>query len=463
MAAKNSTILGKIWLAGTNDYQQRVPDPTQSSVASTMKCLFSPMNGNLYNQFVDGFVNLIGQQRVNQSVWENPLTPFKGASLQYGSTIQESAPKWIKAHAYEDAAEDLLKMERPEFAVWYHSMNRQDKYPISIVKPELQQAFRDEYGLNRVVNSIMNVPINSDNYDEYLLMLQLIAEYEKNWGFFKHNLSAFPSDEATGKELLTALRTYAELLKFPTTQYNASDLNVPVFAKPSELVLLISAQASASIDVNTLSGIFQLDKADIQYRKIVVPELPIPNAVALLTTDAFFVCNDIVYETGSFYDPNTLSTKYILHHWEVVSVSPFVPAILFTTDAATEIETVTQAVTGLGLALESANIEAGGTDQITLTLNGTLKPDDYHGVVEIKPDAATWELSATRTTGSGDDAKTEAVPLNTRTYIDKFGVLHAQKTGLKAGDVIHVTATSTYINPSGATQAFTAEATVTVE
>lgn len=463
MAAKNSTILGKIWLAGTNDYQQRVPDPTQASVASTMKCLFSPMNGNLYNQFVDGFVNLIGQQRVNQSVWENPLTPFKGASLQYGSTIQESAPKWIKAHAYEDAAEDLLKMERPEFAVWYHSMNRQDKYPISIVKPELQQAFRDEYGLNRVVNSIMNVPINSDNYDEYLLMLQLIAEYEKNWGFFKHNLSAFPSDDATGKELLTALRTYAELLKFPSTQYNASDLSVPVFAKPSELVLLISAKASASIDVNTLSGIFQLDKADIQYRKIVVPELPVPNAVALLTTDAFFVCNDIVYETGSFYDPNTLSTKYILHHWEVVSVSPFVPAILFTTDAATEIETVTQAVTGLGLALESANIEAGGTDKITLTLNGTLKPDDYHGVVEIKPDAATWELSATRTTGLGEDAKTEAVALNTRTYVDKFGVLHAQKTGLKAGDVIHVTATSTYINPSGATQAFTAEATVTVE
>lgn len=463
MAVKNSTILGKIWLAGTNDYQQRVPDPTQASVASTMKCLFSPMNGNLYNQFVDGFVNLIGQQRVNQSVWENPLTPFKGASLQYGSTIQESAPNWIRAHAYEDAAEDLLKMERPEFAVWYHSMNRQDKYPISVVKPELQQAFRDEYGLNRVVNSIMNVPINSDNYDEYLLMLQLIAEYEKNWGFFKHNLSAFPSDEATGKELLTALRTYAELLKFPTTQYNASDLSVPVFAKPSELVLLISAQASASIDVNTLSGIFQLDKADIQYRKIVVPELPIPNAVALLTTDAFFVCNDIVYETGSFYDPNTLSTKYILHHWEVVSVSPFVPAILFTTDAATEIETVTQAVTGLGLSLESDNIEPGGTDKITLTLNGTLTPDTYHGVVEIKPDAATWELSATRTTGSDEDAKTEAVALNTRTYVDKFGVLHAQKTGLKTGDVIHVTATSTYINPSGATQTFTAQGTVTVE
>lgn len=462
MAVKNSTILAKVWLNGTNDYQQRVPDPTQSNVSQTMKCLFSPMNGNLYNQFIDSFVNLIGQQRVNQSIWENPLTPFKGASLQYGSTIQESAPRWIKAHAYDDAVEDLLRMERPEFAVWYHSMNRQDKYPISVVKPEIQQAFRDEYGLNRIINSIMNTPINSDNYDEYLLMLNLIAEYERRWGFFKHKLSAFPTDEATGKELLTALRTYAELLKFPSTLYNATDLSVPVFAKPNELVLLISASASASVDVNTLSGVFQLDKAEIQYRKIVVPDLPVPNAVALLTTDAFFVCNDIVYETGSFYDPNTLSTKYILHHWEIVSASPFVPAILFTTDAGTEIPTVTQTVTGLQLSAASETVKPGETVQLTPTIQGSLSPDD-NDELAVSPDAATWSVAATRTTGESPDQTTVAVPLNSRTYVDKYGVLHVQKTKLQTGDVITVTATSTYINPSGATTEYTATATVTVE
>ena len=316
--------------------------------------------------------------------------------------------------------------------------------------------------MNRVINSIMNTPINSDNYDEYLLMLNLIAEYEHRWGFFKHSLSAFPTDEATGKELLTALRTYAELLKFPSTLYNAADLNVPVFAKPSELVLLISASASASVDVNTLSGVFQLDKAEIQYRKIVVPDLPIPNAVALLTTDAFFVCNDIVYETGSFYDPNTLSTKYILHHWEIVSASPFVPAILFTTDAGTEIPTVTQTVTGLQLTAAPETVKPGETVQLTSTIQGSLSPDD-NDELAVSPDAATWSVAATRTTGESPDQTTTAVPLNSRTYVDKYGVLHVQKSKLQTGDVITVTATSTYINPSGATTEYTATATVTVE
>lgn len=460
MAVNNSTILGKLWLNGTNDYQQRVPDPTQSNVSATMKCLFSPMNGNLYNQFIDSFVNLIGQQRVHQSIWENPLTPFKGATLTYGSTIQESAPQWIKAHAYKDSAQDLLKLERPEFAVWYHSVNRWDKYPISIVRDEIEMAFRDEYGLNRLINSIMNTPINSDNYDEYLLMINLIAEYEQRWGFFKHKLSAFPTDEASGKELLTALRTYADLLKFPSTLYNAAPIEVPVFAQPRELILLISAAASASVDVNTLSGVFQLDKADIQYRKIVVPELPVPNAVALLTTDAFFVCNDKLYETGSFYDPNTLATKYILHHWEVVSASPFVPAILFTTDAGTTVPVLTQTVTGLTLTSAENTVEPGGEVQMTATIQGTLSPADEAGQIVVAPDAATWTVTATRT--SGEPAVTTAVDLNSRTYVDRFGILHVQKSNIKAGDVIAVEATSTYINPSGATTEYTATTNVTV-
>lgn len=460
MAVNNSTILAKLWLNGTNDYQQRVPDPTQSNVAQTMKCLFSPMNGNLYNQFIDGFINLIGQQRVHQSIWENPLTPFKGATLMYGSTIQESAPQWIRAHAYKDTAEDLLKLERPEFAVWYHSVNRFDKYPISVVRDEIEMAFRDEYGLNRLINSIMNTPINSDNYDEFLLMMNLFAEYEHRWGFFKHQLSAFPTDEATGKEFLTALRTYADVLKFPSTLYNAAPIDVPVFAKPSELILITTAAASASVDVNTLSSVFQLDKAEITYRKIVVPEIPIPNAVAILTTDAFFVVNDKLYETGSFYDPNTLATKYILHHWEVVSASPFVPAILFTTDAGTTVPVLTQTVTGLTLASAADTVEAGGEVQMTATLQGKLDPADQAGDIEVAPDAATWAVTATRT--SGEPATTTAVDLNSRTYVDRFGVLHVQKSNIKAGDVITVEAASTYINPSGATTEYTATKNITV-
>ena len=50
MAADNATILAKVWLNGTNDFQQRIPDPTQHGVDATMQALFDPMNRQYYNQ-----------------------------------------------------------------------------------------------------------------------------------------------------------------------------------------------------------------------------------------------------------------------------------------------------------------------------------------------------------------------------------------------------------------------------
>ena len=48
MATDNYTILHDIWLKGTNDYQQRIPEPTQTNIDSTMGALFDPMNLNYF-------------------------------------------------------------------------------------------------------------------------------------------------------------------------------------------------------------------------------------------------------------------------------------------------------------------------------------------------------------------------------------------------------------------------------
>lgn len=450
MAANNSTILGKIWMNGTNDYQQRVPNPSQANISRTMKALFDPMNGDLYNQFMSAFINLIGQQRVHNQLWKNPLTVFKDQKLMYGSTIQESAVKWIQAHAYDDASEELLKLKRPEAQVWYHTVNREDKYTVSVARDELIQAFHDEYGLNRLINAIMNAPINSDNYDEFNLMMNLISEYEHNWGFYKQNVSALPTDEATGKEFLTSLRTYANKLKYPSTQYNAVDVDVPVFANPEELVLIIDAETDASVDVNTLASVFNLDKADIKYRKVVVPSIPVDGAFALLTTDAFFVVRDKVYQMDNFYNPETLATTYFLHHWEVVSASPFVPAILFTTKEGTGLTEVTMTPTGIEVGAYNMETDAKVLDvakgekyQLKSLLEGTVDPQ--LGEVQLEPDAVTWNIAVI-----SEDHSTPSI-LNSKTYVDRKGVLHIQKTGLVSGDSLVLQAESTYINPDGAT------------
>lgn len=456
MATNNTTIAGRVYLSGTNDFQQRVPNPTIEGIDATSKFLFDPMNRRYLNEFVDAYVNRIGTQIVHNNQWENPLTVFKGANLRYGSSIQESALKWIKAHTYDVDDDTLLKVSRPEAAVWYYTVNRKDRYDITVELPDLQQAFADEMGLNRLIDAIMTVPRNSDNYDEYLCMLNQLAYYEQNWGFFKHQVSAAPTDETTGKEFLKAVRAYAKKLKFPTSLYSpvSAEYGIPTFAKPEELVLFITADAAASIDVDTLASVFNLDKAEAAYRTIEVPELPIPNAFALLTTDNFFVCNDYVYANESFYNPQTLATNYYLHHWEVVSASPFVPAILFTTDATT-VSTITQSVTGVNITAAKTSLKPGESTQMTVELTGTVTANDAG--IEIAPDAVTWSVS-------GETAASEGEPLalNSETCVDRLGVLHVQKYDLEANNVLHVTGTTSYVNPSGATSKYTKTVDITI-
>lgn len=457
MAVNNTTIAGRIYLSGTNDFQQRVPDPTISGIDATSKFLFKPMNGKYLNEFMDSYVNRIGTQIVHNNAWENPLSVFKGANLPYGSTIQESAVKWLKAHTYDVDDDTLLKVNRPEAAVWYHTVNRKDRYDISIERPDLQQAFADEIGLNRLIDAVMTAPLNSDNYDEFLCMLEQVAYYEQNWHFFKHQVSAAPTDEATGKEFLKAVRAYAKKLKFPSSLYSpvSAEYGIPTFAKPEELVLFITADAAASIDVDTLASVFNLDKAEAAYRTIELPELPIPNAFALLTTDNFFVCNDYVYANEAFYNPQTLATNYYLHHWEVVSASPFVPAILFTTDASTDVTTVTQSVTGVNITPATNKLKPGESTQLTVKLTGTVTPNDEG--IELQPNAVTWSVS-----GETKAAEGEPLALTIDTHVDRLGVLHVQADDLETGNILHVTGSTSYVNPSGATTVYTKTVDITI-
>lgn len=445
MAALNSTIMEKVWLAANNDFQQRIPPVTQGNIDATVKALFDPMNRQYFNIFMDILINRIAFTYVRGKRWENKLAIFKGQKINYGSTIQEIAPNWIKAHSYSVDAETLLKLNKPEAEVWYHSQNRQDKYPISISYDALRTAFVDEYGLNNFIASVMEVPYNSDEYDEYRIMMQLVAEYEQHFGFYKENISAI-TNEATAKAFLEKLKELAGLLEFPSARYNAADVNVPVFARNSELVILMTPGTKAKIDIEALMGAFQLDKGEIKQRIITVDEFPIPNVEALLTTEDFFVCHDTLYENTNFWNPETLVNNYWLHHWGVYSVSPFVPAILFTTETGTTIPTVTQTVTGIDLTPATATVEAGKTQAFEIRLTGSLSPATYENLI-VSPNAATFEVI-----GEG---------ISARNYVDKFGVLHTDKN-LESGNELTVKATATYINPSGTTTEYTDTATVTI-
>lgn len=454
MAVLNSTILERAWLSGSNDFQQRIPNPTTNAYADVVAHLFAPMNNDLFNEF-SGLLNGLNATYVDIRRFENPLRMLKKPATQWGNSERHVAVKYLQAHAGKFDDETLLKVEKPEFVEWFYSVGEPRRYEFSWSRQELARAFAaDGYGYDDLLNATITQMLSSADYDEMNIMIQMFAEADQRMGgLYRYNLSAAPTDEATGKELLTGIRAVAGRMQFPTMLYN--HIPVPVHENPDSLILWVTPDVQANLDVNTLASVFQLDKADIQYRVVMIPEFPIPNVYAALTSEDFIYYRDFM--TGlepPFYNPGNRTMKYYYWANALIGVNPAANCVLFTTDANTAIPTVTMTPTGLSFVDDSVEVEIGGKVQLALELAGT----GATGAIAVEPDAGLFEVAASRTAGGN----TVPVALNSRTYVDSYGVLHAQKTGLEAGDVITVTAKSAYINPSGATTVFTATATATV-
>ena len=455
MAVLNSTILEKAWLSGTNDYQQRIPNPAISSYAEHVAALFDPMNNDLYNQFSGMLVGLMGTY-VESKLFENPLRALKKPAAQWGNTERRVAVKYLQAHSYKVDDETLLKLEKPEFVEWFYSVGEPRRYEFSWSKYEMQRVFSaDGYGYDDLLAATISQMYSSDNYDEMNIMIQMFAEADQRMGgLFRYNLSAAPTTEATGKELLTGIRAVAGRMKFPTRLYN--HIPVPVFETGDTLILWVTPETQANLDVNTLANVFQLDKADIQYRIITIPEFPLPNVYAALTSEDFVYARDVYYGIEPpFYNPANMTSKYYLQHAEMIGFNPAANCVLFTTDAATTVPTITQTVTGMELSFEG-NVYANSIspNPINVMLTGTNS-----GNMLVEPRAAMFNIvSVTRNVGG----KSTTVAFNqAKTYVDNRGFIHVGDD-LQVGDQITIQAQSVYINPSGSTNVYTANQTVEV-
>ena len=458
MSVLNSTILERCWISAGNDFQQRIPNPQISSYSSTIEKLFDPMNGDMFNEFC-GLLNGITATYVDIKRFENPLAILKKPSnWQFGASERHLAVHYLQGHSPRFDDETLLKVEPADYEEWFYSLNYENRYEFSWSRYEIKQAFAsDGYGYDDLLSATITQMLSSAAYDEMNTMLQTFAEADNRLGgLYRYHISAAPTDEATAKELLVGIRAVAGRMKFPSTRYNS--LPVPVHTDGSRLVLYVLPEVMANLDVMALASVFQLQKADpseIAYRIIEVPEFPIPNVYAILADEDFIYWRD--YMTGMeppFYNPGNRTMKYYYFASAAVGANPAAPVCVFTTDSATVIPTVTQSVTGMTLTAEESTVKLGGSVKLTVALTGSMSPADT--ILTVQPNSAIYSLAAV-------DGDSKPVELNSRTYVDEYGILHVQKSGLATGTVITVTAKSSYINPSGATTEYTASADVTLE
>lgn len=442
----NADIIAAIRHEASSEYQRRIPDEIKADVQKTLQQLnnYTPA----WNEFVAAIVNKIGLTIARNNSWTNPLARYKKGLLDAGDTVEEIQTGLIQGYVFDPRREygekALFGKHIPEVQTSYHTINRESIYPLTVQRSTLQRAFLTDDGLAQFITQLMEAASTSDNWDEYLLTVNLFREYESNGGFFKVHVDDIGSPDSTDAESRRGLRTlreYAETLPFLSRQYNAA--RMPVHADPEDMILITSPQFKSGLDVNGLAAMFNVSYAEVPYKTHVIPkaDIGIPGVEAILTTKDFFQIYDTYFNTDSQPNPAGRYENFFLHHDQIISASRFVPAIAFTTGEGDVIEIADTPVTGVSAiqVFDSTGAEVSAVKRgqsYTVTVNALTTGDNSAAVTTLSGKESNFTyLSQSGTFHVSIDEKSTSLKIDAVAEDDPSQVA-ATKTLAVSGDLV---------------------------
>ena len=343
-------IMNAIHSEASPSYQERVPLLSDTNFTEFATGLSNPA---IFNEWHSALINRIGRVVLQNKAWENPLAFLKKGEIPLGNTIQEiyvdliDAVPWESESTEADAGK-VWKTVKPDVFSAYHVINREDQYPISYNRAEINRAFVSASALEQFILGIIERLYTSDALDEFLYMKQLLVEYDKKGLFHYHTI---PQD-ATMDELIVQVRSMSNKFTFLSDKYTG--LGVTQHSNKNDQVILISSDLDARMDVMSLASAFNMDKKEFLARRIVLDEFPIEGALLALVDRDWFMVYDYLRELHPIFNPRTLEIKYYYTVHQYISTSLFQNAVLFTTQEYGKPQEVTASLVGATGGVEKA-------------------------------------------------------------------------------------------------------------
>ena len=297
----NAEILNTIRANASSEYQERVPEAL--GVGGNVSNVFSQYP-TMKNEFLNALTNKIARTLFYSKVFDNPLKALHKGMLPYGYSLEqifvnmaESKGFWEHWDVSGDEVKDLIGMKKPDIKLLYIERNFAYKYKTTISDQQLRTAFHDQNGLSRLVEQVVSSVYSKAYFDEFNDMKRILKAhaqakylgYDSTTGNIEERslsntvlpngknasvmvIGEYATQEAKGKALSKAIRTVAGKMAFPTTNYNSA--GVRQWSERQQLIYITTPEEQAELDVEVLATAFNMDKADINVRVIVVDELP---------------------------------------------------------------------------------------------------------------------------------------------------------------------------------------------
>ena len=333
-------------------YHQYVPVVTDSTTIGEFGVpILDTQNLNVLNDFV-GLLKKVVSTAVYNKTFNNPLANLEGERLPLGQFIEDVYINPAKARGFDvnDFA-GLLQKYEGEIGVQYLSVNSDLQYCVTLTREKIRNAFTSWDALESLITGYINSLYNGSYLTRYNQTKGLVTS-----AFVGNNVQYKVvddvTDEQTAKALIRELRSAFTKMQIPSTKYNAWNkvkggrLALKTWVDPQDVVVLISADIEALVDVEVLANAFNMSKTDFLGRVIVVDDFNQYNDDGTLAVDGsaikamiadrgWFKIKTQDFAMDEFYNANNRCWNYYLNDVRMCNFSLFASALVFATSAPT--------------------------------------------------------------------------------------------------------------------------------
>ena len=328
MKINNIQMLNSIRESQTLEYQNLIPVVNSQDDCLQVLATFADYP-TTKNAFINTLTNKIGKTIFFDKVFNNPYKMLHKGMLPFGKSVEQMFVEMAEQKNFSEhftggttGEADLIKPVPPTVKVDYISQNYEYKFKTSISDQQLRGAFQSEFGLSELIMHVVDSLMSSVQYSEYVDMKKLVNTTLAG-AIKKQTVSTY-----TAKELAKQIRILADKMTFPTTKYNQA--GVKQWSRKEDLVLFTTPEVKAELDVELLAQTFNVGKADVPVRVIVMDELPNVNSKAvygILADKDLIQCYDTINTTSTFYNGEQMTTNYFAHKHGIMAGCQFAQAV----------------------------------------------------------------------------------------------------------------------------------------
>ena len=384
-------------VASNSIYHQYVPVVTDSTTIGEFGApILDSQNLNVLNDFI-GLLKKVVYTAVYNKTFNNPLAQLEGENMPLGQFIEDVYVNPAEARGFNvnDFA-GLLQKYEAKYAVQYFSVNSDLQYCVTITREKVRNAFTSWDQLEGLISGMVNSLYNGAYIQRYNATKGLVtAAYTGN--NVNYQVITAPTDEQTAKAMIMNMRAAYSKMQIPSTKFNAwnkvkgGELALRTWTDPQDIVVLISADIEALVDVEVLAAAFNMSKADFLGRVIVVDDFSLYNEDGSVAVDgsnikaaimdkAWFKIKTQDFAMDEFYNANNRTWQYYLNDVRMVNYSLFANALVFATAAPTV------DATDVDLASSSITLTAGTTGKVLISLT----PENATSAVTVSSSASTY-------------------------------------------------------------------------